>query len=222
MLRVIDTETCGLQGGVVEIASVDIKDGKIVNPQSHLVRPDRPISHQAMAIHRITEAMVADQPELEVVLPHYLGSAYYVAHNADFDSRVLPDMKGEWICTMKMARRLWNWQGIKYSNMGLYKARNLQTETPAGLHHHRALFDCYITAALLLDILQETGWTPEEMVTITGRPTLMTTFTFGKYRGEEISEIAKRDPGYLRWMRNSFTNMTPQMRLTLNHYLGEE
>lgn len=222
MLRVIDTETCGLQGGVVEIASVDIKDGKIVNPQSHLVRPDRPISHQAMAIHRITEAMVADQPELEVVLPHYLGSAYYVAHNADFDSRVLPDMKGEWICTMKMARRLWNWPGIKYSNMGLYKARNLQTKTPAGLHHHRALFDCYITAALLLDILQETGWTPEEMVTITGRPTLMTTFTFGKYRGEEISEIAKRDPGYLRWMRNSFTNMTPQMRLTLNHYLGEE
>lgn len=222
MLRVIDTETCGLQGGVVEIASVDIQDGQIVNPQSHLVRPDRPISHQAMAIHRITEAMVADKPELEAVLPHYLGSAYYVAHNADFDSRVLPDMKGEWICTMKMARRLWNWPGIKYSNMGLYKARNLQIDTPAGLHHHRALFDCYITAALLLDILQETGWTPEEMVIITGRPTLMTTFTFGKYRGEEISEIARRDPGYLRWMRNSFTNMTPQMRLTINHYLGED
>lgn len=118
--------------------------------------------------------------------------------------------------------RLWNWPGIKYSNMGLYKARNLQIDTPAGLHHHRALFDCYITAALLLDILQETGWTPEEMVTITGRPTLMTTFTFGKYRGEEISEIARRDPGYLRWMRNSFTNMTPQMRLTINHYLGED
>ena len=42
MLRVIDTETCGLQGGIVEIASVDIIDGKITNPMSHLVRPDRP------------------------------------------------------------------------------------------------------------------------------------------------------------------------------------
>jgi len=31
MLRVIDTETCGLQGGVVEVASVDIENGKIVN-----------------------------------------------------------------------------------------------------------------------------------------------------------------------------------------------
>lgn len=44
MLRVIDTETCGLQGGIVEIASVDVVDGKITNPMSHLVRPDRPIT----------------------------------------------------------------------------------------------------------------------------------------------------------------------------------
>ena len=74
MLRVIDTETCGLQGGIVEIASVDIVDGQITNPMSHLVRPDRPISPQAMAIHRITEEMVADKPWIEEVLPHYIGS----------------------------------------------------------------------------------------------------------------------------------------------------
>ena len=74
MLRIIDTETCGLQGGIVEIASVDVIDGKIVNPMSHLVRPDRPISPQAMAIHRITEAMVADKPWIEDVIPHYYGS----------------------------------------------------------------------------------------------------------------------------------------------------
>ena len=82
MLRIIDTETCGLQGGIVEIASVDVIDGKIVNPMSHLVRPDRPISPQAMAIHRITEAMVADKPWIEDVIPHYYGSEWYVAHNA--------------------------------------------------------------------------------------------------------------------------------------------
>ena len=43
MLRVIDTETCDLQGGIVEVASVDVIDGKIVNPMSHLVRGS---SHQ--------------------------------------------------------------------------------------------------------------------------------------------------------------------------------
>ncbi len=103
MLRVIDTETCGLQGGIVEIASVDIVDGQITNPMSHLVRPDRPISPQAMAIHRITEEMVADKPWIEEIIPHYHGSPWYVAHNASFDRRVLPEMHGEWICTMKLA-----------------------------------------------------------------------------------------------------------------------
>ncbi len=74
---------------------------------SHLVRPDRPISPQAMAIHRITESMVADKPWIEEIIPHYYGSPWYVAHNASFDRRVLPEMPGEWICTMKLARRLW-------------------------------------------------------------------------------------------------------------------
>lgn len=74
MLRVIDTETCDLQGGIVEVASVDVVDGKIVNPMSHLVRPDRPISAQAMAIHRITESMVADKPWIEEIIPLYHGS----------------------------------------------------------------------------------------------------------------------------------------------------
>jgi exodeoxyribonuclease X len=61
---------------------------------SHLVRPDRPISPQAMAIHRITESMVADKPWIEEIIPHYYGSPWYVAHNASFDRRVLPEMPG--------------------------------------------------------------------------------------------------------------------------------
>jgi exodeoxyribonuclease X len=219
MLRVIDTETCGLQGGIVEIASVDIVDGQITNPMSHLVRPDRPISPQAMAIHRITEEMVADKPWIEEIIPHYHGSPWYVAHNASFDRRVLPEMHGEWICTMKLARRLW--PGIKYSNMGLYKSRKLNVTTPPGLHHHRALYDCYITAALLLDIINVSGWTPDEMADITGRPALLTTFTFGKYRGKAVAEIAENDPGYLRWLFNNLDRMSPELRLTLRHYLGE-
>lgn len=219
MLRVIDTETCDLQGGVVEIASVDVVNGQITNPMSHLVRPDRPISPQAMAIHRITEAMVANQPWIEEIVPHYQGSHFYVAHNASFDRRVLPEMQGDWICTMKLARRLW--PGIKYSNMALYKSRKLNVATPPGLHHHRALYDCYITAALLIDIMDTSGWTPDDMVTITGRPALLTTFPFGKYRGKPVSEVAERDPGYLRWLSNNLTNMTPEMRLTLKHYLGD-
>ncbi|WP_058912070.1 exodeoxyribonuclease X [Entomohabitans teleogrylli] len=220
MLRIIDTETCDLQGGIVEVASVDIVDGKIVNPMSDLVRPDRPISHQAMAIHKITEQMVADKPWIDDVIPRYHGSSYYVAHNASFDQRVLPEMPGQWICTMKLARRLW--PGIKYSNMGLYHSLRLSVETPAGLHHHRALYDCYITAALLLRILDVSGWTPEEMVDVTGRPALLREVPFGKYKGTPFATVAERDPGYLRWMRNNIKTMAPELRMTLKHWLDKD
>ncbi|ELX1809734.1 exodeoxyribonuclease X [Escherichia coli] len=109
--------------------------------------------------------------------------------------------------------------GIKYSNMALYKTRKLNVQTPPGLHHHRALYDCYITAALLIDIMNTSGWTAEQMADITGRPSLMTTFTFGKYRGKAVSDVAERDPGYLRWLFNNLDSMSPELRLTLKHYL---
>ena len=76
-------------------------------------------------------------------------------------------------------------------------------------------------AALLLDIINVSGWTPDEMADITGRPALLTTFTFGKYRGKAVAEIAENDPGYLRWLFNNLDRMSPELRLTRRHYLGE-
>lgn len=76
MLRVIDTETTGLEGGpetVVEIASVDIVDGVICNPMSDLVKPCVAIGFEAMAIHHITEDMVEGAPLLSEVIGRYLG-----------------------------------------------------------------------------------------------------------------------------------------------------
>ena len=84
-LRVIDTETCGLDGGVVEVASLDLLDGQLTNPMSDLISPDRPISLDAMAIHHITEQMVEGKPRIAVAIGRYQGSPYYVAHNAAFE-----------------------------------------------------------------------------------------------------------------------------------------
>lgn len=57
------------------------------------MRPDRPISPQAMAIHRITEEMVADKPWIEEIIPHYHGSPWYVAHNASRSPGVAGDAR---------------------------------------------------------------------------------------------------------------------------------
>lgn len=56
--------------------------------------------------------------------------------------------------------------------------------------------------------MNTSGWTAEQMADITGRPSLMTTFTFGKYRGKAVSDVAERDPGYLRWLFNNLDSMS--------------
>lgn len=219
MLRVIDTETCGLQGGIVEVASVDVIDGQIVNPMSDLVSPDRPISRQAMAIHRISEAMVIGKPPIEQAISRYHGSPYYVAHNASFDRRVLPEMHGEWICTMTLSRKLW--PGIRYGNQALRESLQLDVTPPAELHAHRALYDCYVTAALLIRIMQTTGWDAAEMLARMQPKSGNDTFPFGKYRGRKIEEVAKRDPGYLKWVLKNIPNLKADLRSAMQHHLAD-
>lgn len=215
--RVIDTETCGLDGGVVEIASVDVIDGQMVGAMSDLVKPDRPIGYQAMAIHHITEEMVASAPRIATVIGRYHGSPYYVAHNAAFDRRMLPEMHGQWICTLKLARKLY--PGLKYSNQHLRQALGLQVTTPAGLHAHRALYDCYVTAALLIRIIADSGWGADEMVAYSSQATLVTQLKFGKYRGETLARIAREDPGYLQWVLANLKDLSADMRYSINHFL---
>lgn len=220
MFRVIDTETCGLEGGIVEIASIDVIDGKITNPMSDLVCPDRPISTRAMAIHRITPAMVAGKPYIEDIIGRYQGSPCYVAHNASFDRRVLPEMGGEWLCTMKMARQLW--PGRKYGNQALRHSLQLEVTPPAELHAHRALYDCYVTAALLLRIMEESGPEITALRTLcqpASREANHDIFPFGKYRGQPVAVIARKDPGYLRWMLDNLNDLRPAFRQTLQRYL---
>ncbi|PIJ51446.1 exodeoxyribonuclease X [Erwinia sp. OLTSP20] len=209
--RVIDTETCGLDGGVVEIASVDVVAGEIVNPMSDLVQPDRPIGRQAMAIHRITPAMVRGMPPVEEVIPRYQGCQWYVAHNASFDQRVLPAMTGNWLCTMKLARQLW--PGRKYGNQALKDSLQLDVTPPDHLHAHRALYDCYVTAALLLRIMQESGWdAPTMAARIAPRSEQQGVLPFGKYRGQSITEVAQKNPAYLRWMLENIRDLKPALR----------
>ncbi|MEG3112144.1 MULTISPECIES: exodeoxyribonuclease X [unclassified Pantoea] len=220
MLRVIDTETCGLQGGVVEVASVDVIDGQIVNPMSDLISPDRPISRQAMAVHRITEAMVIGKPTIEQAIDRYHGSPFYVAHNASFDRRMLPEMHGEWICTMTLARQLW--PGIKYGNQALRHSLKLEVTPPAELHAHRALYDCYVTAALLIRIMEASGWDAAQMMQRC-QPAEQSgdVLPFGKYRGQAVAVIARKDPGYLKWMLDNVKDLRPPLRQALRKYLSQ-
>lgn len=204
-IRVIDTETTSLEGGVIEIASVDIVDGIICNPMSDFVKPHEPISFEAMAIHHITEEMVENAPTLNEVIGRYLGADAYVAHNAKFDRSKLPQINSPWICTLKLARSLFP-EHPRHGNQYLRYSLGLKPDVPEGLHAHRALYDCYVTAELLIYMVQMSNWTVSDMREISELPTLLTTIQFGKYKGTTFNEIAKKDPGYLRWLVTNSTD----------------
>ncbi len=222
LCRVIDTETCSLEGGIVEVGAVDITwpAGVLGASQSHLVKPDRPITYGAMAVHHITEAMVADQPPLEDVIGAYKGADYYVAHNANFDSRVLPDMGAPWICTYKVARRLWP-DLESHSNQFLRYALQLEVEVPEDLYAHRALYDCFVTAALFKRITEESGMTLVEMQIISELPALLKTVPFGKHKGKTFQDVLAADRGWLQWALNNIADMSEDLRYTINYYLGK-
>lgn len=124
VLRIIDTETTILEGGVCEIASVDIVDGQICNPMSDFVKPPEPITVGAMAIHHITNEDVAGAPPIEAVIDRYLGADVYVAHNAKFDRSKLPQIAAR--PSLLHAMRFGKYKGVLFEEWVLKDFRYRQ------------------------------------------------------------------------------------------------
>lgn len=217
IIRVIDTETTSFEGGVCELASIDILDGQLCNPMSDFVKPPEPITVGAMAVHHITDAMVADAPPLSDVIDRYLGADVYVAHNAAFDRPKLPQITAPWICTLKLARKLYP-ELESHSNQYLRYHFMLDVDVPENLHAHRALYDCYVTAALLLRLNRDARLTIAQMRDISARPSLLHTMRFGKHKGKTFEEIAGQDQGYLRWALANM-DLDEDQKFTMQHYL---
>jgi DNA polymerase-3 subunit epsilon len=90
-----DLETTGIQpetDAIVEIGAVKFIDGLPREPFSALVNPLRKIPADAIAVHGITDAEVADKPPVRdhlAPLAEYCGDLPMVAHNARFDFKFL-------------------------------------------------------------------------------------------------------------------------------------
>lgn len=94
---VFDTETTGLlphKDEIVQIGAVRVVNGKLVSGESidQLVNPGMKIPAASTKVHKVTNEMVADAPDIHVAarqFHRFASDAVIVAHNAPFDMAFL-------------------------------------------------------------------------------------------------------------------------------------
>ena len=234
-----DTETTG-NGDKDRLCQLAVKERYVDEPLVNaLYKPPVPISIESMAIHHITEKMVAARP-LFTDAPEYASvkdlfesaETIGVAHNAAFDLAMLGRegiTPGRTICTYKVAYALDPDDTLpNYRLQYLRYLLDLDVEAEA----HDAWGDVLVLEALferlLARMLERHGTEEaalEAMLTISARPLLFTTIRFGKYAGKRLEEVAKTDSSYLEWLlKQKKENPASEVDwiYTLEHYLGDK
>lgn len=225
-LVVLDLETTGLNissDKIVELAYIKIwPDGK-VKKDDIMINPQIPISKEAVAVHGYTKKDVVEQPTFRQKaqeLWDVFNDCYYSGYNIiNFDLPILRrefirvgmdfDYKSDRVIDSRiifqtMARRTLSAAYKYYCNKEFKNA-------------HSALADSEVAAEILLCQLEEyedvrdLGFINRIHESFTDEMYLYTTrkfdwrngeayFAFSKYRDRPLSEIAKKDPGFLKWM----------------------
>lgn len=203
LVCILDVETTGVEEGarVVEIAALC---GRFFDPSAPvldridtLVDPGVPIPCTASAVHHITDDMVRGKPLLDDVMEMFPVADLYIAHNAAFDRRFLPQLKAApWGCTLKVAYEEFH-DAPSYGLQALRYWIGTYPPPPASGSAHRALYDVWTLAGLFMD-LRSRGWDKDRMIEVSARPRLLRTIGFGKHKGAKFSEI---EPSYLAWLR---------------------
>ncbi|MFA6278653.1 MAG: exonuclease domain-containing protein [Candidatus Paceibacterota bacterium] len=239
-MRIIffDTETTGNSDGD-RLCQLAAKERYIDEPLVNATyKPPVPISIESMAIHHITERMVADKPSF-IDSPEYPSikdlfesdEVILVAHNAAFDLAMLaregirPKRN---ICTYKVAYELDPNDALPNYRLQ-YLRYLLDLDVDVEAHAHDAFGDVLVLEALFERLakrmmerhgLEEAAL--DAMLAISARPLLFTTIRFGKYNGKRLEDVAKTDPSYLQWLlteKKKSPAGEEDWIYTLEHYL---
>jgi len=223
----IDIETTGIDpetSEIIEIGGVcqENKQSDFIDPLpapawmnfSELCKPSCSIPPENSAIHHITDWHVRDKASVKEIALSFVdgmdGSPIFAAHNAKFESGFLSpifkeiggeDFKPQWICTYKLAQKLFP-TAPSFKNAALFYWLNLFAMAPDHWSAffdknqlHRAWPDAVITQEILLICLKYVSI--EEAIEISSNPALLARVPFGKNRGVPWSEM---DVGFLGWV----------------------
>ncbi|MFE4254373.1 exonuclease domain-containing protein [Streptomyces sp. NPDC056910] len=163
-LLVVDVEGNGHHPpDLVEVAAWPVRDGQPDKSTAGawLIRPRRPVtSFVAAQVHGLTNQMLEQQPRWEEISEEVharLGTAWIAAHSAHVEYRVLCAHLPQWrpagvIDTVRLAKATYP-DLPKYGLDALIKhVKPDLSQAPA--QRHRATFDAYATAQLLIAMAQ--------------------------------------------------------------------
>lgn len=213
-----DVESTGLEEDdrICQLAFIhmDIRMEKDLEIFNGFFKPPLPIKISAMEVHHITEGKVANQPFFREYTEYGKFKELFesrdivsVAHNAKFDVGMLQKegiTPRNIICTLKVARYL-DAYGVIPSHALQYLRYYLNLDVH-DITAHDAFGDAKVLQALFKRLYLKMGGTSSvltEMIKISSRPSAITRFTFGKYKGERIADVAKQDIRYLKWLYDS-------------------
>lgn len=150
----IDIETTGLDPSydeIIEIGAIKVRNNKITNKFSSLVKPESEISEFIEELTGITNEMLSTAPEIENVLPdfvEFINNDTLLGHNIHFDINFLYDslmqiydhkLSNNFVDLMRLARKAYP----DFKNHKLITiAKNLNVNIDVT---HRSLADCSIT-----------------------------------------------------------------------------
>lgn len=192
--------------GALWSAPLDSRNNSLRSP-SVFCRPDRAISYGAMAVSHIMPEDIKDALSHRDIVPQFLpkGEAYIISHNADYDIQVAANAgvdvsQYKRICTQALARRLL--PDLDSHSLGaLTYAINPELARQYCRNAHDAGWDVTFTLWLLEHLCELGGITSMDQLYLASEDArIPTAFTFGKYYGRKIADIAREDRGYLQWV----------------------
>ena len=153
---VVDLETTGLSprhSSIIEVAAIRYRGDRPVDEVSLFINPGFSIPRGITALTGITDDDLFCAPPVEDVLPFFLdflGSDVILGHNVNFDINFLYDkalylglapVSNDFLDTMRLSRKLY--PEHRHHRLADLAERFGIEQTTA----HRALADCYTTAA---------------------------------------------------------------------------
>jgi len=237
-----DTETTGNQAEdrIIQIGAMVVGARGEVEVYNELCSSTVPIKVEAMEVHSITPELLEGKSDFKSTRFYNnlaeLNSEnnYLIAHNIQFDLGMLEkegfSNRMKLIDTLRCSKHLYpdsNYHRLQYFrySLGLYKEEGKEAQKHnIVIKAHDAIGDVVVMKLLLSKLVarvkeQYQGVNPMvKLEELTRTPVMMKKFKFGKYKGEEIEDIARSDAGYIKWMLKSL-ELDEDLKYTLERVL---